>query len=43
MLRRLQQGRASPVFAGGCFSSVMDQVALALQRRVASDLQAGGS
>jgi choline monooxygenase len=40
MLRRLQQGRASPAFAGGCFSPVMDQVALALQRRVAADLQA---
>jgi choline monooxygenase len=38
MLRRLQQGRASPAFDGGCFSAVMDQVALAVQRRVAEDL-----
>ena len=43
MLRRLQQGRASPGFAGGCFSLVMDAVALALQRRIAADLTAGGS
>jgi choline monooxygenase len=43
MLRRLQQGRSSPAFAGGCFSATMDQVALALQRRVAADLQVDGS
>jgi choline monooxygenase len=43
MLRRLQQGRSSPAFAGGCFSAAMDQAALALQRRVAADLHADGS
>lgn len=41
MLRRLQEGRASPAFAGGCFSPVMDQVALAVQRRVVDDLADG--
>lgn len=41
MLRRLQQGRASPAFGGGCFSPVMDQVALAVQRRVLDDLTPG--
>jgi choline monooxygenase len=39
MLERLQQGRGSPGFTGGCFSSVMDQVAHALQRRIVEDLQ----
>lgn len=38
MLRRLQRGRASPGFDGGCFSGVMDRVAHALQRRIAADL-----
>ncbi len=38
ILARLQRGRASPAFDGGCFSAVMDQVALAVQRRVLDDL-----
>ncbi len=40
VLRRLQEGRASPAFAGGCFSAKMDLVPLEVQRRVAQDLLA---
>ena len=40
VLRRLQEGRASPAFNGGCFSAAMDAVPLAVQRRVAEDLLA---